>query len=121
MGKITVENIKVFAHHGCLSEETRIGSDYLVTLAVHGDLSKASVSDSLEHTLDYVHINQIVKEEMGLPSKLLEHVAQRILDRVFKELPSAQKVMVQVSKVNPPINGDVEKVTVRLKLKRTLE
>jgi 7,8-dihydroneopterin aldolase/epimerase/oxygenase len=119
MGKVIVKNIRVFAYHGCLAEETRIGSDYLVTVKVKADLKKAALSDQLQHTVDYVHINHIVKEEMAMPAQLLEHVAQRILDRIFKELPLVLKARAQVSKINPPINGDVEKVTVCLKCKRT--
>ncbi len=119
MGKIKVENIRVYAYHGCLKEETIIGSDYLVDVIVNANLKKASKSDNLVQTVDYVHINQIVKEEMKVPSKLLEHVGKRILDRIFSEIALVKKAAVSVSKINPPIGGDVKKVTVFLKEKRT--
>jgi dihydroneopterin aldolase len=118
VGKITVRNIRVYAHHGCLKEESIIGSDYLVTVEVFSDLQKASVSDNLADTVDYVFINKVVKEEMRISSKLLEHVSKRILDRIFEELQIVTKAVVSVSKVNPPINGDVEMVTVTLNKKR---
>ena len=118
MGKIKVENIRVYAHHGCLPEETIIGSDYLVDIMVSANLKKASNSDDLSDTVDYVHINKIVKEEMKVPSKLLEHVGKRILNRIFSEISRVKKAEVSVSKINPPIGGDVEKVTVVLKEKR---
>jgi len=119
MGTVLVENIRVYAYHGCLPQETQLGSDYLVNIAVKADLSKAASTDSLNDTVDYVHINHIVKEEMAIPSKLLEHVVKRINDRIFQELPTVETSKVAVSKVNPPINGDVEKVTVILKSKRS--
>lgn len=119
MGRVLVENIRVYAHHGCLKEETIIGSDYVVNVAVKTNLSKAAVSDALKDTVDYVHINKIVEEEMAIPSKLLEHVAKRINDRVLSEISMIKKVLSSVSKCNPPINGDVEKVTIVLKSKRT--
>ena len=118
MGKVQLEHIKAYAHHGCLAEETNIGSDYLVNVSVDTDLLTASVSDQLKDTVDYVHINRIVKQEMAIPSKLLEHVAKRIIDRIFIELPTVDTATVSVSKINPPINGDVEKVTVSLNLQR---
>lgn len=118
MGKIKVENIRIYANHGCLQEETIIGSEYLVNVAVKANLKTASNSDDLSHTVDYVHINKIVKEEMLAPSKLLENVVKRILQRIFSEIPLVQKAKVSVSKINPPIGGDVEKVTVALKEKR---
>ncbi|VAW11330.1 Dihydroneopterin aldolase [hydrothermal vent metagenome] len=118
MGKIKVENIRVYANHGCLKEETTIGSDYRVDVTVRADLSKSASSDHLADTVDYVHINRIVLEEMGVPSKLLEHVAKRILRRLFSEISMIKKTEVSVSKINPPIDGDVAMVTVVLKEKR---
>ncbi len=118
MGVVHVENIRVYAYHGCLPEETRIGSDYLVSVLVKTNLAKAAKSDNLAHTVDYVHINKIVEEEMAIPSKLLEHVAKRIGDRMFSEIKKVKKAHIAVSKINPPINGDVEKVTILLKTKR---
>ena len=108
----------MYAHHGCLKEETAIGSEYRVDVSVDADLSKASISDALSDTVDYVHINHIVKKEMETPSKLLEHVGQRIIDRIFKEIEIVEEAEVWVSKINPPIGGDVEKVTVVLQQKR---
>jgi len=118
LGKIKVENIRVYAHHGCLAEETIIGSDYVIDVIVSADFKKATKSDVLVDTIDYVHINHIVKDEMNIPSKLLEHVAQRIINRIFLEIAMVKKVEVAVSKLNPPIGGDVAKVTVVLKEKR---
>lgn len=114
MGKINLNNIRVHAKHGCLKEESIIGSDYRVDLTVFSDLSEPSKSDSLSDTVDYVLLNNIVKEEMNIRSKLLEHVAKRILDRIFKELQMVNAADVTVSKINPPIGGDVESVSVTL-------
>lgn len=112
MGTIKLKNIRTFSYHGCLEEEGKIGSDYRVDLTVHGDLSRSAKTDSLEDTIDYVHLNKIVKEEMAIRSKLLETVAQRILVRILSELVLVKKVKVCVTKINPPIGGDVEMVSV---------
>ncbi|MDT0647242.1 dihydroneopterin aldolase [Zunongwangia sp. F260] len=112
MGKIKLKNIRVFAYHGCLVEEGKIGSDYRVDLSVKGDLSRSSITDDLGDTIDYVHLNKIVKEEMAIRSKLLENVAERIINRTLKEILLVQKVKVEVSKINPPIGGNVAMVTV---------
>ena len=103
MGKIQVNNIKLYANHGCLNEEALIGSWYRVDIEVDVDLTKSSVSDDLEDTVDYVHLNHIVKEEMSLRSKLLEEVAKRILDRFFLELKMIKSATLLVAKINPPI------------------
>lgn len=117
MGKIKINNIRVHAWHGCLKEESIIGSDYRVDLEVWANLSNAAKTDQLNNTVDYVHLNNIVKEEMAIKSKLLEHVARRILDRLFSEIPMIDHAEVSVSKINPPIGGDVESVSVILSSK----
>ena len=83
MGKIQVNNIKLYANHGCLEEEAKIGSWYRVDVQVSANLDKSSITDNLNDTVDYVHLNYVVKEEMSIRSKLLEEVARRILDRFF--------------------------------------
>jgi len=118
MGIIKVENIRVFANHGCLAEETKIGSDYRVGLEVEADLMTSGNTDELSDTVDYVFLNKVVREEMAQPSKLLETVAKRILDRIFSEDTMVSKASVSVSKINPPIGGDVEMVTIKIKQKR---
>jgi len=118
VGKIKVSNIRVYAYHGCLKEESINGSDYRVDVEVLADLSKPSVTDNLSDTVDYVLINHIVKEEMAIKSKLLEHVAKRILDRILVECQTVTLAEVTVSKINPPINGDVEMVSINLQLTR---
>lgn len=114
MGIIKVENIRVYAYHGCLKEETKIGSEYRVDLEVKADLLTSANTDELSDTVDYVFLNRIIKEEMALPSKLLETVAKRILDRIFNEDAMVKKATVWVSKINPPIGGDVECVTIKM-------
>lgn len=114
MGIIKVENIRIYAHHGCLPEETIIGSDYRVDLKVNADLQSSAESDALEDTVDYVLLNAIVKEEMAKPSKLLETVAKRILTQIFIKDQRVTKATVKISKINPPIGGDVEMVTIKL-------
>ncbi|WP_299223529.1 dihydroneopterin aldolase [uncultured Psychroserpens sp.] len=118
MGIIKVENIRVYAYHGCLTEETKIGSDYRVDLEIKADLGNSSQTDDLNDTVDYVLLNKIVKEEMLISSKLLETVSKRILDRVFNEDQLVEKATISVSKLNPPIGGDVEMVTIKMTEKR---
>lgn len=118
MGIIKVTNIRIFTNHGCLDEEARIGSEYRVDIEVKGDLNTSAISDDLQDTIDYVHLNKIAKEEMAIRSKLLEHVGKRIIDRIFKEINLVEEATVSVSKLNPPIGGNVGEVTIVLSDKR---
>ncbi len=99
-------------------EEGKIGSEYRVDVSVKANLTPSADSDDLIDTVDYVYINTIVKEEMAIRAKLLENVAKRIIQRVFNEIRLADKVKVSVSKINPPIGGNVALVSVVLKKTR---
>jgi len=114
MGIIRLNNIRCYAYHGCLTEEAAIGSAYRVDLWVRADFSKAVKSDKLSDTVDYVKLNQLVETEMAKRSNLLEEVAQRIVDEVLNAFAQVSEVGVEVSKINPPLGGDVESVTFEL-------
>ena len=114
MGQIYIKNIRTYSHHGCMKEETVIGSEYRVDLWVDADLTAASSTDDLKDTPDYVVLHQIVVKEMKIPSRLLEHVAQRIINRIKSSVAGLEHIRVRVSKINPPIGGDVQSVSVLL-------
>ncbi|HEU4718679.1 MAG TPA: dihydroneopterin aldolase [Bacteroidia bacterium] len=112
MGIINVNGIRVYAYHGCLPEETKIGGEYVVDVSIETDFSKAAESDDLSETVDYCTVNEIVRTEMTLPSKLIEHVAKRIADHLRKKFPAVKLFRVTVTKINPPMNGAVDSVSV---------
>jgi len=107
MGLMEVNGIRVFAYHGCLEEEARIGGNFRVDVTVQADLAAAEASDHLNDTVDYGRVTAIVKQEMAVRSKLIEHVARRILDALKAEWPAAYQWKVRLVKERPPINGDV--------------
>jgi dihydroneopterin aldolase len=110
--KIEVNGIKLYAFHGCLEEEARIGGHYVVDVTISTDFLLAAETDDLSKTVDYVAVNAIVKEEMAIRSKLLEHVGHRIIIRLHAEITHPAQYQVKISKLNPPINGDVYSVSI---------
>ena len=115
MGIIKVHNIKIHTNHGCMEEEAKIGSDYIVNAVVKTNLDLSAKTDQLEDTVDYVAIYTIVFEEMKKRAKLLETVVQRIINRVLLEHRTVEKISIEVRKLNPPIGGDVSYVSVKRK------
>ena len=109
---IEVNGIKVYAFHGCLEEEGKIGGNYLVDVMLNTNFSLASKNDDLTQTIDYVDINKIVCEEMAIRSKLIEHVGQRIINRIKQEIKNIDFIKIKVAKICPPINGDVDNVAI---------
>ena len=112
MGIINVNGIRVYAYHGCLPEEGIIGGEYVVDVIITGDFSKAETSDELLDAVDYCVVYETVRREMAIRSKLIEHVAKRILDGLRKDYPDVERFDVKVTKINPPMNADVESVAV---------
>jgi len=112
--KIEVNGIQLYAFHGCLEEEARIGGKYEVDVEITTDFTTASETDDLNKTVDYVAVNQIVAEEMAIRSKLIEHVGARILKRLKVEIEHSASYKVRIVKISPPINGDVRNVVVVL-------
>ncbi|XOV66249.1 MAG: dihydroneopterin aldolase [Fluviicola sp.] len=109
---IEVNGIKLYAHHGCLREETAIGGNYVVDVTITTDFTKAMQTDDLRETVDYVDVNRIVTREMATPSKLIEHVGYRIVQALKSEVLRIESVRVKVTKLTPPINGDVDNVAI---------
>lgn len=111
---ITVEGIKVYAYHGCLDEEGKIGGNYTVDVYMKTNFTEAALLDDLSKTIDYVEVYDIVKAEMAIRSKLIEHVGQRIIDKLQQRIRNLKSCRVRVTKFNPPMNGNVEKVTIEI-------
>ncbi len=109
---IEVNGIKLYAFHGCLPEEGKIGGNYIVDLTITTDFTEAAITDELNKTVDYVVVNKIVREEMAIRSKLIEHVGQRIVSRIKQEVNRVDSLRVKVTKICPPINGDVDNVAI---------
>ena len=114
MHLIRVKNIACYAYHGCLEEEAKIGQQYFVDVELRLDFTEAAQNDDLTKTIDYCDVNRIVVEEMGIRSALIEHVGQRIIDRFKAELSLMDSCEIEIKKPNPPINGNVDYVSVVL-------
>jgi dihydroneopterin aldolase len=111
-GKISLIDMRFYAYHGCLEEEALIGGNYLVDVNIFTDYSQAAKNDDLSLTVDYCSVYEIVKREMMIRSRLIENVAFRIATSLKTELQSIAHVDVKVTKIAPPVNGDVQSVSV---------
>ena len=107
MGIVELENMEFFARHGCFEEERVIGNRFLVNLCMEADISKPADTDALSDAVNYQQAYLLVKQEMEQPSHLLEHVAKRIIDALYKEFAQLKKVTVKISKIKPPVGGKV--------------
>lgn len=106
--------MRFYAFHGCFAEEQKIGTYFTVDVAFETDTSRAQRSDSIEDTVSYLDVYRTVKREMMVPSHLLEHVGDRICSAILAEYAQVDSVRAKVSKMNPPLGGQLDSVTVEI-------
>lgn len=114
MGLIHIENMEFYAFHGHYREEQIVGNRFLVDLEIETEMEKAGASDRLEDATDYQVAYRTVKEEMAYKSYLLENIATRILDSLYRNLPSIRRATVRIRKMNPPMGGNIGSVGVTM-------
>ncbi len=114
MGLIEIEGMEFYAYHGHYKEEQIVGNKFLINLKIDTDCSNASESDDIEDAVNYQTAYKIIKAEMQKKSNLLENIAGRILDALYKKLENINSITIKVSKMNPPMGGKIKKVSVTM-------
>lgn len=118
MGRVALEGLEFFAYHGFYDEEQKMGNKYAVDIAVITDFYEAAEKDVLSETVDYAELYKLVRDEMLKPSRLLENIGKRIIDRVFHAFPPVSGIELSISKFNPPIGGVCGRARVTLSASR---
>ncbi|MGL4853138.1 MAG: dihydroneopterin aldolase [Phocaeicola sp.] len=111
---IHLEGIKLYGYHGVGAQETVVGSYFYIDLRVKNDFSQAATTDELTHTISYAEIFDVVKECMKVPSLLLENLAYKIAKQLFDTFSTIEEIEIKVSKENPPMGGESQKVGVEI-------
>ena len=106
--RIYLKNVRFHAYHGVLQQERTVGNNYVVNLVVDYDFTDAMETDELSATINYAELYEIIKEEMAIPSKLLEHVVGRIGKRLFSEYSAIRQMQLAITKENPPFGADCD-------------
>lgn len=114
MSKIFLEDVKIYAYHGVLPEENIIGTYYILNAEIHTDLWDAAESDDLNDTISYADINEIIHQEMKINSKLLEHVAGRIITKIHDSFSQVDYIKLKITKTAPPMQGEMKGASIEL-------
>lgn len=115
---VRLDGLKFYARHGVMHQETCVGAEFTVDLRLATDFSKAAETDVLEGTINYADVFEKVKEEMNRPSRLLEHVAYRIAQRLLADFPSLHAVDICLYKQNPPMGADCRQIGIEVTYSR---
>ena len=118
MSHLILENMEFYGHHGVLPHETEHGNTFVVTLRMEVDTSKAGLTDVIDDTVNYQLIYNAIRKQMDIPSKLIEHIGQRIVDKLMNKFPRIISLTLRLSKLNPPLGGKVDRVSIELTANR---
>lgn len=113
-----IEGMEFYAHHGCFEQERVIGTWFKVDLYLYTDTEQAQQTDDLSATVNYAEVYSKVKEEMAISSKLMEHVARRIANRILSDYPAVEELKIKLQKLNPPLGEKIHSAGVELCLSR---
>ncbi len=108
-GKIAIEGMKIFAHHGYYPEEQALGKEFIVDVYLDVDFADTLQSDHIRDTINYEEVVEICVEEMKRPSRLLEHVAIRIVEQIKLLSPKQMNIKVRIHKPHPLLKIPMDK------------
>jgi dihydroneopterin aldolase len=117
MSKIILEDVKIYAFHGVLPEERILGTYYIINAEIKTDLWMAAETDDLNDTINYAEINEIIHQQMAIPSDLLEHVAGRVISEIHKKFSQVAEISIRITKTRPPMKGEMKGVSIELNKK----
>lgn len=115
---IELRNIKIYAYHGVMPQENTVGAYYYIDLKIRTDFTQAALYDDLSETVNYAEIYKRVVEVMRTPSKLIEHVANRLANRLLNDFERINQIDIRITKENPPFGADNAQVSISASFKR---
>jgi len=118
---IELKSMKFYAFHGVFEQEMTVGNYFIVDISYSFPMDKAFLSDNINDTINYMDVYQVVKSEMGRPSKLLEHLTERISGVLKSDFPQLTYLKIKVSKLNPPLEGEIDSASMTIEKSWTIE
>lgn len=114
MDKITIKGMEFFGKHGVLPEEKSLGQQFIVDVEIYKSLQEAGSTDTLDKTVNYADVFQLVKDMVRGPAlNLIETLAEKIADMILKRY-EVNQVLVRVKKPQAPIPGTFAYVSVEI-------
>ncbi len=108
--------MRFYAFHGCYDTEQRVGNHYEVSLTLSYDATLVTQSDDVGDAVNYLEVYGSIQKQMAIISHTLEAVAARILSALKAEYPQILSAQVSVTKMAPPLGGDVGGVSVSMSI-----
>lgn len=110
MFTINLNKLAFFSHHGLHDEETVTGTGFEIDLSVQFDTHDKITS--IQQTINYVAVYDVIKKHMIHPVALLETLAQNITEDIYSLDNRIRSINININKLHPPIRNFVGSVGV---------
>ncbi len=115
MDTINIYDLEVYAYHGVLPEENRLGQTFLVSATIYTDTSHAGQSDNLEESINYASVCSHISEYMTTHTfKLIESVVENMAKDLLLTYPLMQAITLEIKKPQAPIGLPLKTVSVKI-------
>ena len=112
--RIDLEGMEFRAYHGCYDLERKVGNRFVVDLELTTELGRVAEEDDVELAVNYLKVNETVREVMAVEQRTIERVSRNIIDTLCERFPAIVRVRCRVAKMAPPLGGKVHSVSVTL-------
>lgn len=109
---IKLEGIEVSAPIGYYPEERQTGTDFIVSLEIAADFSGTEAKDDIAETVNYEDLAKVIKNEMAVPAKLIEHTAHRIKREILALSPAVRSLRLELKKLHPSLALKTESASI---------
>lgn len=100
---ISLEDVHLYGYHGVFPQERAVGAEYRVWIDLSVPVPPGCITDSLEGTVSYADVYEVLVREFEVPSALLEHLVYRFTHRLKSRWPQILASKVKIMKAAPPI------------------
>lgn len=112
--QINLDDLKFHSFHGVGAQERIVGNEFKVCFSGKMIMPEGIMDDNIESTVSYADIYEVISEEMARPSRLLESVAYRMVERIKSEWTDFEKIELSVEKTSVPVEGMDGKARIKI-------
>ncbi|MDQ0203723.1 2-amino-4-hydroxy-6-hydroxymethyldihydropteridine diphosphokinase [Pectinatus haikarae] len=118
MDSIIIKDLSVYAYHGFLPEERKLGQNFYISAELFVDLRSAGMHDDISQTVNYAAVCGFINEYTRVhPAKLIETAAEQLAEQILLSFPAIEEVSLSIKKPSAPIGLPLQYVSVKINRK----
>ncbi|WP_182188217.1 2-amino-4-hydroxy-6-hydroxymethyldihydropteridine diphosphokinase [Pectinatus frisingensis] len=115
MDIITINDLSVYAFHGILPEENKLGQNFFITAQLVLSTREAGIKDDLSATVNYADVCHFINDYTKSHTvKLIETAAEQLAEQILLKFPLIKKIILSIRKPGAPIGLPLKEVAVTI-------